>query len=397
MRNRLTQARFETSIETCTLKGTEPTVVVADPLLRSFCWAAQGCIIYAREDSVSPDSGNLWKIPLNSRTGKAESRPTRLTNWAGFYVDDLAVSADGKRMTYKRSTKQIQIYVGELEAGGTSLKSPKRLTLDEAWNVSIGWTADSQDVLFLFGSLSGAQGYTDRPSTGVRPGLSSAIARLVVGSGSVSPDGSWLLYAVAPQEDCTSSLFRVMRVPIDGGPSQFVLEGKNMPNRGLHCTEAPATFCAVGELSPDRKLLTITSFDPLKGRGRILKTIETDPTAEYDWALIPDGSKLAFIRRGEREAHIRLFSLTGGKDREISVKGWGNLQNLEYSRWESLLLRQRITRRCDPAPHRHGRPRAGPMAAKGPISNLGGAFTGRTAPRFFGVFQNSNLWMVEGF
>jgi Tol biopolymer transport system component len=399
MRNRLTQARYEISIETCTLKGTELTVVVADPLLRGFCWAPQGCVIYARVDSVSTDSGNLWKIPLNSRSGKAEGGPTRLTNWAGFYVDGLAVSTDGKRMTYIRSTAQIQVYVGELDAGGTSLKSPRRLTLDEQGYFSIGgWTRDGERILFSSNRSGSNAIYKQAIDGGPAQVVVSSSPGSFVDEARVSPDGSWLLYTVNQEEDYTSILFRIMRMPIDGGPSQFVLEGKNSPNPWFLCTMAPATFCAVGELSQDRKLLTITSFDPLKGRGRILKTIETDPAASYDWRLSPDGSRLAFTRRGEREAHIRLFSLAGGKDQEITVKGWGNLQATGYSAdgkafYSSSTSPEAATLlRID----MEGRVRV-LWRQKGPSVIWGVPSPDGQHLAIPALFPNSNLWMVEDF
>jgi hypothetical protein len=189
-----------------------------------------------------------------------------------------------------------------------------------------------------------------------------------------------------------------MRMRVRGGPPELVLEGKNMPNPPFQCTMAPGALCAVAERSPDRRLLTITTFDPLKGRGRILKTIDTDPTGEYDWGLNPDGSKLAFVRREEPEGHIRLFSLTGGNDQEITVKGWGRLQNLTYSSdgksfycgstspdgaallrvdlegRAQVLWRDQATRVIWGASSPDGRHLA-----------------------FSAVVNNSNIWMVEGF
>jgi Tol biopolymer transport system component/predicted Ser/Thr protein kinase len=398
-RNRVLPTRFDRSLETCTLKGTEPTVAVADPLLSSYCWMPQGYVLYARTEKPAGlgNNGNLWKVPISLGTGKAEGVPKRLTNWVGFLIDGLAASTNGKRLTLKKVTDEIQVYVGELEAGGTTLKSARRLTLDEAWNVFTGWTADSRDVL-LYSDRSGSLGlYRQAIDRGAARLVISEPSGMNIGLGVSSPDGSWLLYVVAPQESGTSTPLRVMRMPIHGGPSQLVLEAKNMGLLSLRCTVAPATFCAMGESSPDGKLLTITSFDPLKGRGRILKTVETDPTAAYDWALFPDGSKLAFIRRGEREAHIRLFSLAGGKDQEISVKAWGSLQNLEYTDGKAFYCGSGSPEgatllRIDMEGHAQVLWRQ-----KGSSFIWGAPSPDRRHLAFSEQFQNSNLWMVEGF
>jgi hypothetical protein len=82
------------------------------------------------------------------------------------------------------------------------------------------------------------------------------------------------------------------------------------------------------EPSPEEKQMTVTALDPMKGRGKVLRTIEKGPSG---WALSPDGSILAVRRPGEAQVHIGLFSLSGGPDREITVKGWPNALGLDWS------------------------------------------------------------------
>jgi serine/threonine protein kinase len=406
MKWRLTPTRFERSLETCTLKGTDPTVVISDPLLSGFWWTHQGYIACARADGsvtgwssefVGGNTGNLWKIALDSQTGRTSEAPTRLTNWAGFYIDALAVSADGKRMSFRRNIGQVQVYVGELEAAGTRLKSPRRLTLDESSNQCGPWGADSKAVYFWSDRSGNVAIYKQTIEQDTARLLLSSSPGTVVGNLIASPDGLSLLFGVW-QEGGTSTAVRIMRMPVNGGPSQLVLEGRNALNPPFDCTMAPSTFCAVGEFSPDLKLLIITSFDPLKGRGRVLKTIETEPGAFYDWTLTPDGSKLAFMRREEREGHIRVFSLTGGNDLEITVQGWGRLQNLEasadgkafYSGSASpegaALLRIDMEGRAQLL-----------WRQKGTLLTWGMPSPDGRRLAFSGNAHNSNLWMVEGF
>ena len=64
--------------------------------------------------------------------------------------------------------------------------------------------------------------------------------------------------------------------PPSGGAPQFVLETRNAGRR--KCARAPASLCVIVEMSKDRKQLTITAFDPMKGRGKVLRTIERDPS-----------------------------------------------------------------------------------------------------------------------
>jgi hypothetical protein len=71
---------------------------------------------------------------------------------------------------------------------------------------------------------------------------------------------------------------------------------------------------------------------PVKGRSRVLRTIEIDPSDYYEaTGLSPDGSRFAIARGGEPEIHIRLLSLSGGSDREITVEGWPNITALDWA------------------------------------------------------------------
>jgi hypothetical protein len=74
----------------------------------------------------------------------------------------------------------------------------------------------------------------------------------------------------------------------------------------------------------------ITAFDPLKGRGKVLRALEIDPSHGAT-ALSPDGSTFAISRVGEAEGHIRLLSFSGGSDSEITVKGWPSITGLYWS------------------------------------------------------------------
>jgi Tol biopolymer transport system component len=71
-----------------------------------------------------------------------------------------------------------------------------------------------------------------------------------------------------------------------------------------------------------------TAVDPLKGPGRELANIETDPAAEYDWELSPDGTRI--VIRKNQEAGLAIISLTGGATQHITIKGWNTFQDLDW-------------------------------------------------------------------
>jgi Tol biopolymer transport system component len=58
--------------------------------------------------------------------------------------------------------------------------------------------------------------------------------------------------------------------------------------------------------------------------------MEQDPSQNRFMGLSPDGSTVAISRAGEPEIHIGLLSLSGGSDREITVKGWPNTAGLDW-------------------------------------------------------------------
>ena len=148
---------YERSIETRTLEGGEGTVVVAEPVPWSFCWIPQGYILYSRLELPAASDSNLWKIPVGSRTGEPERGPTRVTNWAGFRIEGLTASADGKRVTFAKTSEQAQVYVGELEAAGTRMEPPQRFTFDESTDFPWAWAKDSKFLMF-FSDRSGSGG-----------------------------------------------------------------------------------------------------------------------------------------------------------------------------------------------------------------------------------------------
>jgi Tol biopolymer transport system component len=213
--------------------------------------------------------------------------------------------------------------VSNLVAGGTRMDSPRKLTHDESLDTPSAWTADGKAVLF-FSNRNGTSGiFTQRVGQDNADVIATGPRAAVWPR--PSPDGAWILY-VNPPEAASSSV-PLMRVPLSGGLPQLVLE----TSKGLNhsCARSPASLCVLLEESQDGKHLLITEFDPLKGRGRTLRTIEKQPSAHsFGSELSPDGLTFAIASSFEAEIRIRLLSLSGGSDREITVKGWPNLPRM---------------------------------------------------------------------
>jgi serine/threonine protein kinase len=319
---------YQTSLETCDLKGANRTVVVsyANVDVEDYCWLPGGRIVYARQESPLSTDDNLWQIGIGGQAGAPIGKPKRITQWAGFSIPQLSASADGRRLAFQKAMHQGQVYLGELTAGGTGMNPPRRLTNDDASDAPHAWMPDSKTVFFI-SDRNGTYGIFKQ---GVNQDTAEPVATGPQGAllPRLSADGAWILYLEL--QKTWGASWRLMRVPTSGGVPQFVLETRQAILYG--CARAPASLCVLTEASQDEKQLTLTAFDPLKGRGKVLRTLEKDPSAfNYGVAVSPDGSTAAFSKPGEAEIKIRLLSLTGGSDREITLKGWPDVSGLDWA------------------------------------------------------------------
>lgn len=119
-------------------------------------------------------SKNAWRMDRSDlgevEVGNRGTRPKPLTNFTGFTPLSLSLTADGKRLALIRNNDQSDVYVGELDNGGSRLSAPRRLTLDDRIDWPGGWTLDSKSVLFY----SDREGNLDlfRQQVDVRPNSS---------------------------------------------------------------------------------------------------------------------------------------------------------------------------------------------------------------------------------
>jgi serine/threonine protein kinase/Tol biopolymer transport system component len=329
-----TPERLECSIESRELKGGQPTLILSDPRLcvgnTKFLWFPNGRLIYTMlEPEPRQGDNNLWEIRVDTSTGRPESAPRRLTNWFGATAQHLSGTQDGKQLAISRGSKQADVYVAELAAGGHRLKTARRLTLNESNDFPGRWMPDSKALLFV----SDRNGRWDI----FKQALDQTDAqRVVTGPDAkrdpvLSPDGSWILYLSSGTGQVGAGTpVRIMRVPTSGGAPQLVMEGRGISS--LACARSPTTLCALSEPSPDLKQLVISALDPLNGRGKELTRISLwYPNNYYSWDISRDGSRLAFTQSSNREGRIRILSLAGGENREIDVKGWNYLRSLSWA------------------------------------------------------------------
>jgi hypothetical protein len=144
----------------------------------------------------------------------------------------------------------------------------------------------------------------------------------------LSPDAAWVLYVAFQRGSGLVPIYRLLGVPVNGGMPRPVFEiTGNWAD--YYCARGPGSFCAILAQSRDAKRLILTAFDPVKGEGKPFRTVEDAPGSadpalpacwEFSGVLFPDGSRFAIATRGEADIRIRLLSLSGGPDREITLR-----------------------------------------------------------------------------
>jgi Tol biopolymer transport system component len=403
----------EAIVEILDLPAGQPTVVLSDRRLGSFCWGRDGRILYALAESPpNQTSSNLWEIQPPSGVGRSPEKPRRLTNWAGFNLFYLSLSADGKRLAFVRGHEQSDVYVGELEADGTRLKMPRRFTLDDRIDWPGGWSRDSKTLLFF----SDRNGNLDI----FRQGIDDRTAEAVVASPEeerapqLSPDGSWLLYLSwpTPEPGASPASGRLMRIPVSGGPSQVVLkvegypgsaqvapQGGRLGTRGypdFRCPSKPAAPCILAERGRDQ--IVFSAFDPVDGKKRQVAKVEFDPYSVWSfWNLSPDGSKIAFGKDERSKGRLRLLPVAGGSEQEVDVKGWGWLDSVAWSADGKSLFVDSLSVKGSSLLHVL-------LNGQAQVLRKAGLWIDRPTPSpdgrylaFGEVTSNQNAWMIENF
>lgn len=205
----------------------------------------------------------------------------------------------------------------DLQANGIRLSTPRLLTLDERQDFPYEWMPDGRAVLFTSDR--------DGPYHIFRQGVDQGAPDLVVGGDEdltiarFNPDRSWLIYLIMPKLGETSTTVRMMRVPVNGGPPQRVLEGPGINNQ--QCARSPSTLCLFSEIGTSG--VKMFSFDPANGATTeiSLPALSGANAFPYDWTLSPDGKMLARSLKmsTDKDPTIRIFSFENRSEQNIAL------------------------------------------------------------------------------
>jgi serine/threonine protein kinase len=320
------EVKAEITAETMDLQTGKTTVILSEPRVTSGIALPDGRLIYSLYDTPSIEA-SLWAIGTDAHLSRAANKPQRIAGWVRSVVNNLSVTADGRRIAFIKQTPQMDVYVGDLRANGRRLINSRRLTLDDREDRPAAWTADGKAVLF----------YSDRNGSFdiFKQALNQTTAEPIVagpedeiGPNAVSPDGKWYFYSVVPNLSQANLITPVtlMRVPADGGPPQAMFDRPQLAF--VKCARKPSNSCVVVVLEPTH--LDVYALDQAWGKGPLLRSFEIHSIRLY-FDLSPDGSHIAVVWPGEQPGRIRQLSLTDGTSRDLMLTDWMRWGRIAWS------------------------------------------------------------------
>jgi hypothetical protein len=239
----------------------------------------------------------------------------------------LSLSANGKRLTFLRWSGEPHIYISDVEARPDHLSPPRRLSLEEGRNFPYAWTADGKSLLFTSDR--------DGPFHLFKQAIDQSAPDLLVDGkdvvleGRLNPDGSEILYLIAPDAGDPAGQIRLMRIPVKGGTSQLVLQEPEIEN--IQCARSPSTLCLFSR--NELHAIRFFSFDAVTGTKRELKQFTRSSELKFNWTLSGDGSMLALApwRQGQVPGEIQIFSIGTGKQRILTLNGWTKITSIDWA------------------------------------------------------------------
>ena len=280
-------------------------------------WLPDGLLIYGLHENNWQDS-SLWMVSLQ-KSGKISGSPKRITRGQGSILH-VTGGVDGKVITFVSAHWSPSVYIGTLAPDGAHLLANRRLTLDENANEPSSWTPDSKAVLFNSDRNGTSEIFKQAADQPLAENLMTGAQNLSLPR--LTPDGSEILYISTPQSSSSETLSSIFAIPVVGGTPRLVLQDINIYN--LQCARLPSTICLY--TIPEGDTRKTFRFDVRS--GKTADPPQIDPPC--NWSLSPDGSQRAILAYNN-QGTIHLRSTSTGKSRELVVKGWNQLKNIDWS------------------------------------------------------------------
>ena len=302
-----------------------------DFVMTSACALPDGRVLFLRW--FSPELVHvhqMWELRTDPGTGRILAPPRQLTHSNNnTAMSSLSASNDGKQVVSVRYYQgPPNIWIADLPPADQAprLLNVRRLTFSLAEEFPHVWTADSRKIIFESNQNGAFDLY--RQSIDRRESEPLVVSRVSKVLPEMSPDGRWLLY----HEISQYMSLKVMRVPIEGGTPELVLTNKDVQGE-FRCGVHPSARCIIREVDNDQ--FVFYELHPLGGRGQELARTNWSPNIVGDWALSPDGSRVAIPNHDSHDAKLRLVALdrehTGVQEKSVTVEGLKNLNGVVWA------------------------------------------------------------------
>ena len=290
-------------------------------------WTADDRLVYSlTEPPPFQRDSNLWVQQVDARAGRLVGEAKRLTSGPDVKTG-LSFTADGKRLTFLRRSGEPHLYISQVSAGPDRLTAPRRLSLEEGRNLPFAWTADSKSLVFI-SDREGPFHLFKQSLDQAAPDLLVDGPNMVMG-GRLNPDGSEILYLLTPEANDPAGQVRLMRIPVNGGTPQLVLQEPLVEN--AQCARLPSKLCLFSR--NEAHAIRFFSFDSTSGEKHELTQFAHSSELKFNWTLSADGSMLAIAawRVGQVPGEIQIFPITSGKPRTITLDGWVRIAALDWA------------------------------------------------------------------
>lgn len=289
----------------------------------ALAWTRDNRLIYSlQEPRPNNYESNLWAVSVDPQSATVRGLAYRLTEGPDRKIM-VSTSHDGKALAYLRVSSRSRIYISRTTNSGASAAPAMRLNLDEGSNTPYTWTPDGESVIFV----------SDRD--GIRhlykQGLREPTPELLAGGESpvliarMSPDGSEILYTVAPAKRVPDAGISIMAVPVAGGSPREVLQAPGIED--IQCPKQKASSCVMIQVEGSGGKYTM--FNPKTGEQ---KPLGSDAPVKRNHSISIDGKSMlvAEYRRHEIPGEVLLCSLADNSSKTIRVKGWGGIEYLDW-------------------------------------------------------------------
>ncbi len=263
-------------------EGGDPVVVTDDPALDwNPIWSPDGRYLYFASDRGG--SMNLWRVPIDERSGKLLGAPEPVTTPA-TYSGYISFSRDGRHLAYTQVVDQVNIQQinfdavkGKVEASpvwitrGARIATDPHLSPDGEW-VVFGATGDKQEDLFI----------VRRDGTGLRQITNDKHKDRAP---QWSPDGKQIVFF----SDRSGRYDYWLINPDGNGLRQFSYTTGPGVQRPIWSPSSPRMLCNLQTGPP----LIVNSSQPWSGQSTQTLPATGFPTGLMVWSWSADERKLA--------------------------------------------------------------------------------------------------------